>query len=138
MKYVVPLAALAALGFIQEDYREVRAALERRYEQLAAANESRELAAVRTIRHESFHAVCPDGKIGGPVEMDDYSRQFFATVLPPLPVKFTIRSLTVPGDGTVAVAEVFQEVSRFSRGQRTAKPSGYHGCPARDLAQNEE
>jgi CubicO group peptidase (beta-lactamase class C family) len=48
------------------------------------------------------------------------SKQFFAGLLAPVTVKFTIRALSVSGDGMIAAADVFQEVSRFREieGQR--------------------
>ena len=120
MTCIFLLLALATVSASQQNDTDVRAALERRYEELASANDRRDLAAVRAIRHETFHAVFPDGKVGGPTDMDDYSKQFFASVQPPLTSRFTIRALSVSGDGMVAVAEVFQEVSRFREieGQR--------------------
>jgi hypothetical protein len=97
----------------QPNDNSVRAALERRYEELARATERRDLAAFLAIRHETFHSVLPDGRIAGPVDMAAYSKQFFAGVLPPVSVKFTIRALSVSADGMIAAADVFQEVSRF-------------------------
>jgi hypothetical protein len=77
MTCIFLLLALATVSARQQNDTDVRAALERRYEELASANDRRDLAAVRAIRHETFHAVFPDGKIGGPMDMDDYSKQFF-------------------------------------------------------------
>jgi pimeloyl-ACP methyl ester carboxylesterase len=100
--------------------QEVRAALERRYAELASATERRDLAAYLAVRHETFHTVSPDGRISGPIDMNEYSKQFFAGILPPIAVKFTIRSLSVSADGVIASADVFQELSRFREfeGQR--------------------
>jgi hypothetical protein len=91
----------------------VRAELERRYEELARATERRDLAAYLAVRHETFHTVSPDGRIAGPMDMSEYSTQFFAGVLPPITARFTIRALSVSADGVIASAEVFQELSRF-------------------------
>jgi hypothetical protein len=99
---------------------EVRAALEQRYEELARATERRDLAAYLALRHETFHTVSRDGRIAGPTDMNEYSKQFFAGVLPPITVRFTIRALSVSADGMIASADVFQELSRFREfeGQR--------------------
>lgn len=120
MTCIFLLLAIAIISGSQQTDTDVRAALERRYEELARANDRGDLAAVRAIRHETFHAVFPDGRIGGPRDMDEYSKQFLAGVQPPMTSKFTIRALSVSADGMVAVAEVFQEVSRFREidGQR--------------------
>jgi hypothetical protein len=99
---------------------DVRAALERRYEELARAIERRDLPAFLALRHETFHSIFPDGRIAGPMDMSEYSKQIFAGLLPPVTVTFTIRALSVSGDGMVAAADVFQELSRFReiQGQR--------------------
>ena len=111
---------LAAGSASQPNDSGVRAALERRYEELARATERRDLAAFLALRHETFHSVLPDGRMNGPMDMAEYSKQFFAGLLPPVTVKFTIRALSVSGDGMIAAAEVFQELSRFREveGQR--------------------
>lgn len=98
----------------------VRTALERRYEELARATERRDLDAFLAIRHETFHSILPDGRLAGPTDMRQYSQGFFNGVVPPITVKFTIRTLLVSPDGMVAAADVFQEISRFRdlEGQR--------------------
>lgn len=98
----------------------VRTALERRYEELARATERCDLDAFLAIRHETFHSILPDGRLAGPTDMRQYSQGFFNGVVPPITVKFTIRTLLVSPDGMVAAADVFQEISRFRdlEGQR--------------------
>lgn len=120
VRYIFLFLVLSGLSASQTTDQNVRSAIEGRYQELARANERRDLAAVIAIRHETFHAVGPDGRILGPSEMRDYSKQFFATNEPPITVKFTVRDLKVSGDGMVAAAEVFQEVTRFRQieGQR--------------------
>jgi hypothetical protein len=110
---VLPFLLLAIGGASQSNDGGVRAALERRYDELARATERRDLAAFLAVRHETFHSVLPDGRMAGPMDMAQYSTQFFAGILPPVTVRFTIRALSVSVDGTIAAAEVFQEMSRF-------------------------
>ena len=80
--------------------------LERQYEELARAYERGDLAAMRALRLETFHAALPDGGIAGPREVDENAGQFLAGAEPPITVKFTIRALQVSGDETVAAADV--------------------------------
>lgn len=112
---VITLSAAAS-----DPVEQVRAEIQSRYQLLAQANERRDIDAVRSLRHESFHAVLPDGRVIGPKQMDQSSRHFFVENLPPYTVKFTVRELTVSADGLIAIADVFQEVSRFREieGQR--------------------
>ena len=120
MECILIFLFLATGSASQQKGDDVRAVLERRYEELARANERRDLAAVRAIRHETFHAILPDGRIAGPMEMDENSKAFFASAQSPITVKFTIRALWISGDGMIVAADVFQEVSRFREieGQR--------------------
>ncbi len=119
MNYILLFLFLAGSAS-QATESDVRATLERRYEELARATERHDLPAFLALRHETFHAVLPDGRIAGPMEMNDYSKQFFAGLPQPVTVRFTIRALSVSGDGMVAAADVFQEISRFREieGQR--------------------
>ncbi|MDX6611287.1 MAG: hypothetical protein QOD75_473 [Blastocatellia bacterium] len=45
--------------------------------------------------------------------MEEYSRQFLQGNQPPYNIRFTIQKLTVSQNKLIAVAEVFQEVTRF-------------------------
>ena len=114
------LLLVLATGTATQSADAVRTELERRYEELARATERRDLSAFLAIRHETFHSILPDGRLAGPNDMRQYSQGFFNGVLPPITVKFTIRSLLVSPDGMIAAVEVFQEISRFREvdGQR--------------------
>lgn len=113
MNSILLFLLLAMLGASQSNGSGVRPALERRYDELARATERLDLAAFVAVRHETFHSVLPDGRIAGPMEMNEYSQQFFRGLLPPVSLTFTIRALSVSGDGMVAAVDVFQELSRF-------------------------
>lgn len=120
MSSILLLLLLATGNGTRAADNDVRAALERRYEKLARATERRDVAAVLAIRDEGFHAVLPDGRIAGPMEMRERSKQVFRGFLPPVKARFTIRSISISGDGLIAAADVFQELSRFREmeGQR--------------------
>lgn len=120
MNCFVVFLFLATAGASQPNDNSVRAAIERRYEELARATEQRDLAAFLAFRHETFHSILPDGRFAGPMDMAEYSKQFFAGVVPPITARFTIRALWVSADEMIAAADMFQELSRFREidGQR--------------------
>jgi hypothetical protein len=95
-----------------QDDPEVRKELEASYKQLAEAHDRKDLKAIVGMKTADFHSVFPDGRLGDSKTMEQYSRQFLESNIPPFNIRFTIRKLVVSENRLIAVAEVFQEVSR--------------------------
>jgi len=96
-----------------QDDAEVRKALESQYQKLAAAHDRKDLKAIVALKTADFHAIFPDGKVGDSKVMAEYSRQFLQGNLPPYNIRVTIQNLTVSPNKLIAVAEVFQEATRY-------------------------
>lgn len=95
-----------------QDDVEVRKELESGYKQLAEAHDRKDLKAIVGMKTADFHSVFPDGRLGDSKTMEEYSRQFLESNIPPFNIRFTIRKLVVSENKLIAVAEVFQEASR--------------------------
>ena len=96
-----------------QDDPEVRKELEAQYKKLAEAHDKRDLKAIVALKTADFHAILPDGRVGDSKMMEQYSRQFLETNQPPYNQRFTIQKLLVSENKLIAVAEVFQEVTRY-------------------------
>ena len=106
------LGCLNVAAVRAQDDAEVRKALESQYQKLAAAHDRKDLKAIVALKTVDFHAIFPDGRVGDSKLMEEYSRQFLQGNQPPYNLHFTIHRLTVSAHKLIAVAEVFQEVSR--------------------------
>lgn len=115
------VAGCLGLGAVhaQED-PEVRKELEARYRRLAEAHDRKDLQAIVGLKTADFHAIFPDGKVGDSKVMEQYSRQFLEGNQPPYDIRVTIQTLAVSENKLIAVAEVFQEATRYRElaGQR--------------------
>lgn len=96
-----------------QDDPQVRKELEDQYKKLAEAHDRKDLKVIVGLKTADFHAIFPDGRVGDSRMMEEYSRQFLANNQPPFNQKFTIQKLTVSENRLIAVAEVFQEVTRY-------------------------
>jgi hypothetical protein len=117
-RLAVPFIGLAAALLnptttLARDDAEVRKELEAQYRRLAEAHDRRDLEAIVALKTTDFHAISPDGKVGDSKTMKQYSRQFLDTNQPPYHIRVTIQKLTVSEYELIAVAEVFQEATRY-------------------------
>ncbi len=103
-----------------QDEPEVQKELDAQYKKLAEAHDRKDLKAILALKTADFHAIFPDGRVGDSKLMEQYSRDFLARNQPPFGMRFTIQKLTVSLNKMIAVAEVFQELSRYQElaGQR--------------------
>ncbi len=90
----------------------VKAILNIRYQALANAMDERDLNKILSFRTADFHSIGPDGRVLDNIMMKEYSRQFITNNIPPYNIKNTIIKLNLSYNKIVAVAEVFQEVTR--------------------------
>jgi hypothetical protein len=96
-----------------QDDSEVRKELEAQYQRLAEAHDRQDLKAIVGLKTADFHAIFPDGKVGDSKVMEQYSKQFLEGNQPPYNIRVTIQKLTVSENRLIAVAEVFQEATRY-------------------------
>jgi ketosteroid isomerase-like protein len=96
-----------------QDDSDVRKELEAQYKRLAEAHERQDLKAIVALKTADFHAIFPDGRVGDSKQMEQYSKQFLESNLPPISTRFTIQKLTVSENRLIAVVEVLQEVTRY-------------------------
>src|SRR5918912_2257907 len=96
-----------------QDDPEVRKELEAQYKKLAEAHDKRDLKTIVGLKTADFHAIFPDGRVGDSKVMEQYSRQFLESNQPPYNIRVTIQKLTVSENKLIAVAEVFQELTRY-------------------------
>jgi hypothetical protein len=96
-----------------QDDAGVRKELEAQYQRLAEAHEKEDLKAIVELKTADFHAIFPDGRVGDAKVMEQYSRQFLEMNQPPYSIRHTIKKLTVSENKLIAVAEVFQEATRY-------------------------
>jgi hypothetical protein len=110
----------AATNAVAQDDAEVRKELEAQYQRLAEAHDKSDLEAIVGLKTADFHAIFPDGRVGDCKTMEQYSKQFLDTNQPPYNIRVTIQELTVSENKLIAVAEVFQEATRYREleGQR--------------------
>jgi hypothetical protein len=107
-----PCPALAPRPALAEDDADIRKELESQYAKLVEAHNRRDLKAIANLKTQDFHAIFPDGRVGDVKTMAEYTAQFIQNNQPPFHIKNTIQKLTVSENRLIAVAEVFQEVSR--------------------------
>jgi hypothetical protein len=96
-----------------QDDPEVRKELDAQYKRLAEAHDKRDLKTIVGLKTADFHAIFPDGRVGDSKMMEEYSRQFLESNQPPYDIRVTIQKLTVSENKLIAVAEVFQEATRY-------------------------
>lgn len=108
---IVPLI-LFVVAFAQADQASVQKEIEARYAKLAEAHVRGDLKAIVGLKTDDFYSIGPDGKLLDAKYMAEYSKGFLEQNKPPLIIKNTIRSLVLSPNETVAIATVFQEVSR--------------------------
>jgi hypothetical protein len=96
-----------------QDESVVRKELEAQYKKLAEAHERKDLDMIASLKTSDFHAIFPDGRVGDVKVMAQHTRQFLEVNQPPYNTRFTIQSLTVSENSLIAVAEVFQQASRY-------------------------
>jgi hypothetical protein len=104
-------AAGGGKSFARDD-AEVRRELEVQYKKLAEAHDRKDLKAIASLKTPDFHAIFPDGRVGDVKLMEQYTKQFIESNQPPFNIRNTIQKLTVSENRLIAVAEVFQEISR--------------------------
>ena len=114
------VALLTATPALAQGDAEVRKALDVQYQRLAEAHDRRDLEAIVGLKTADFHAIFPDGRVGDSKVMEQYSKQFLEGNQPPYNIRVTIQSLAVSENKLIAVAEVFQEATRYRdlEGQR--------------------
>jgi hypothetical protein len=111
---VVLVAGCSSLAAAQaQDDPEVRKELEAQYKKLAEAHDRQDLKAIVALKTADFHSIFPDGRVGDSKVMEQYSRQFLETNLPPYDIRVTIQTLAVSENKLIAVAEVLQEATRY-------------------------
>ena len=108
---VFTLMFLNVLVHAQDD-SDVRKELEAQYKKLSEANDRKDLKAVMALRTSDFHTFFTDGRVGDSKLMEQYSKDFFERNQS-VHSRFTIQKLTVSYNKLIAVAEVFQEVTRY-------------------------
>ncbi len=96
-----------------QDDETIRKELNIQYQKLAKAYVQRDLKTIAGLKTSDFHAVFPDGKVGDVKTMEQYSKQFLAVNQSPINVKFNIQKLTISENRLNAVAEVFQDATRY-------------------------
>jgi hypothetical protein len=96
-----------------QDDPEVRKELDAQYQKLAEAHDKGELKTIVGLKTADFHAIFPDGRVGDSKMMEQYSKQFLESNQPPYNIRFTIQKLAVSENKLIAVAEVFQEATRY-------------------------
>jgi ketosteroid isomerase-like protein len=96
-----------------QDDADVQKEIEAQYRKLAEANEKEDIAAILALRTPDFHSIGPDGRVVDCKSMEQYSRQFLEMNQPPYNIRVTIQKLAVSENKLIAVADVFQEASRY-------------------------
>lgn len=95
-----------------QDDAAVRKELEAQYQKLAEAHDRGDIKTIVGLKTADFHAIFPDGRVGDSKLMEQYSKQFLESNQPPYNIRVTIQKLMVSENKLIAVAEVFQEISR--------------------------
>jgi hypothetical protein len=109
---LIAFVCLSAVVHGQDDTA-IRRELEAQYKKLAEAHDKKDLKAIVALKTADFHAVFPDGRVGDSKLMEQYSREFLERNQPPFNLRFRIQKLTVSYNKLIAVAEIFQEASRY-------------------------
>jgi hypothetical protein len=104
--------AFASLTFAQDDAA-IKKAIDAQYTKLSEAHERKDLKAILALKTADFHTILPDGRVTDAKFMADYSRTWLERNQPPFNIRFTIEKLTVSPNSTIAVADVFQQATRY-------------------------
>ena len=108
------ILALASLGATSPpDSATIHQELDAQYRKLAQAHDRRDLQAITALKTADFHSIGPDGRVADVETMTAYTKQFLDMNQPPYNIRNTIQHLTISEHGLIAVADVFQEVSRM-------------------------
>lgn len=110
--FIIAILCLNVVTYAQGN-TDIRKSLETQYQKLAQAYTQKDLKTVASLKTPDFHAVLPDGRVGDAKTMRQYSKEFLEINQSPINVKFNIQKLTVSENKLNAVAEVFQEVTRY-------------------------
>ena len=110
--FVAAFMCLGTIAFAQDD-AEVRKELDAQYKRLGEAHDKKDLKAIAALKTQDFYSILPDGRVADVKVMAENTKNFLETNQPPINSRFTIQSLSVSPNKLIAVAEVFQEVSRF-------------------------
>jgi hypothetical protein len=110
--FIISFTCLNVVVHAQDD-ADIRSALEAQYKKLAEAHDRKDLKAIVALKTADFHAIFVDGRVGDVKIMEQYSKQFIETNQPPFNIRVTIQKLTVSENKLIAVAEVFQEATRY-------------------------
>lgn len=110
--FLIALTCMTVVVHAQDD-ADVRSELVAQYKKLAEAHDRKDLKAIVALKTSDFHAVFPDGRVGDSLLMAQYSKEFLERNQPPFNQRFTIQKLTVSYNKLIAVAEVFQEMTRY-------------------------
>jgi hypothetical protein len=109
---VITVLCLHVLARAQDD-ADVRKELDAQYKKLAEAHDRKDLKAIVALKTSDFHAIFTDGRVGDSKLMEQYSGDWLERNQPPFNMRFTIQKLTVSYNKLIAVAEVFQELTRY-------------------------
>ena len=93
--------------------RTVREELEAQYAKLAAANASKDIAAIMALKSDTFYTIGPRGELNDRITMEGYSRRFLEPLRPPIEITQTILDLKVSEHELVAVVTIQQQISRM-------------------------
>jgi ketosteroid isomerase-like protein len=110
--FALILTCAGVTAVLAQDDEDVRKELVAQYEKLVEAHNRKDLKAIASLKSPDFHAIFPDGKVGDVKTMEQYTKQFIESNQPPFNIRNTIQKLTVSENKLIAVAEIFQEVSR--------------------------
>ena len=108
---LILMTAGAMTTFAQDD-EAVRKELVAQYEKLVDAHNKKDLKAIASLKTSDFHSISPDGRVNDVKTMEQYTKQFIENNQPPFNIRNTIQKLNVSENKLVAVAEIFQEISR--------------------------
>jgi hypothetical protein len=108
---VLCLVLALAAGAAPPEAR-VRSELEARYDQMAKAFAARDSTAIFELRTPDFCIHYPGGERDSAARAHQVLASFFAQSLPPIQVRYAIRSLRLTSP-EVAVVDIFQKGSRY-------------------------
>ena len=107
------ICCITVLVVRAQDDGTVRKELEAQYQRLSEAHDRRDLKAIVALKTADFHSIFPDGGVGDSKVMEEYSRRFLESNLPPYDIRVTIQKLSVSENKLIAVAEILQEATRY-------------------------
>lgn len=109
---VFTLVLTLASAAIGQDNADIKKAIDAQYTKLAEAHDRKDLKAILALKTADFNTILPDGTVTDAKAMEDYSRAWLERNQPPFNIRFTIEKLAVSPNRTIAVADVFQQVTR--------------------------